>query len=258
MRGEEPEANSKRSFLGIPLPKLRHFSKSSRRAKNTAQSVKESPLNDASQSCNPKSTPENSQIRETQPPQPAQQTSTAQDDGTQFAQSSGSQTPTSLKSGSRDPEPDKTSPQHTAIEKTIPEPIISSPPIVVPSRETLDRQETLFRYDEAYHALQNAIKDSCKSHGAKFKDLSDVLKDVDNSNFIMNLIKVLDSQASEVEDRCLWNTCKSTIKYICHALKPFTKNVLNVAMQGSAVWLVWLDYELTLIDSGIESIRAIV
>ena len=129
--------------------------------------------------------------------------------------------------------------EDTAIEKPTPEPGILSPPVPVPSRESLDRQQTLALYDEAYRTLKDTIAENPKSFGV---GLSDMPADIDDAGFIVKLAKALDSQNSEVKDRSLWNTCKSAVNSLCHALKPFTKNVLNVAMQGSAVLSVLFNH----------------
>jgi hypothetical protein len=133
------------------LDRLRHSTKKpSKRAAKTKQG-EESSRHDAIQ-LNTDPTTEGSQIGEAQRPQlPAQQLPTlkiTQDDSSQPTQP-----PKSLESSSPSAEYYKTQHEDTTIEKPTPEAVILSPPIPVPSRETLDRQQTLDRYNEEIPVL---------------------------------------------------------------------------------------------------------
>jgi hypothetical protein len=107
----------------------------------------------------------------------------------------------------------------------------SAPPSSLPSP---DRQQAKTRYEEAYNALRNVIEKD-NSLCAVFEELSADPEGIDDSTFINALHKALESQNSKIKDRSAWGTCKSILKYLVHTFKPFAKNFLMIARDGSSV-----------------------
>jgi hypothetical protein len=105
------------------------------------------------------------------------------------------------------------------------------------SLQSTDRQNTKTRYEQPYDALRKAIAKD-KSLSAAFDDLSVDPEGIDDLLFINKLHRALESQNSKVKDRSAWGTCKSTVKYLVHILKPFAKNFLTIAREGSSVLLL--------------------
>jgi hypothetical protein len=119
--------------------------------------------------------------------------------------------------------------------------------------QSTDLQKTKTRYEEAYNALQKAItKDNYLSD--VFDELSADPEGVDDLMFINKLQKALESQNSKVKDRSAWGTCKSTVKYLVHAFKPFAKNFLAIAKEGSAVLRSFSFLYLIFVDSNLEPV----
>jgi hypothetical protein len=98
-----------------------------------------------------------------------------------------------------------------------------------------DRQQTKTRYVEAYQALRTVIEKD-NSLCAVFEELSADPEGIDDSAFINALHKALESQNSKIKDRSAWGTCKSILKYLVHTFKPFAKNFLMIAREGSSVF----------------------
>jgi hypothetical protein len=124
-------------------------------------------------------------------------------------------------------------------------------PAASSSLQSSDRNQTTIRYSEAYNALRKAIERD-NSLSAVFDELS-TNPEGDDSMFINKLHSVLESQNSKVNDRSAWGTCKSTVKYLVHTFKPFAKNFLVIAREGSAVYTFFRSY-LTSIDSNLEPV----
>jgi hypothetical protein len=124
------------------------------------------------------------------------------------------------------------------------DPTLKSIPLILktqsapsPSLQSPDRQQTKTRYVEAYDALRKAIKKD-NSLSAVFDDLSADPEGVDDSTLINALHRALESQNSKVKDRSAWGTCKSIVKYLVHTFKPFAKNFLTIAREGSSVFSI--------------------
>jgi hypothetical protein len=122
------------------------------------------------------------------------------------------------------------------------EPRLKSIPLVLNSAsssgpQSSDRQQTKTRYVEAYNSLRKAIETD-KSLRAVFDELSVDPEGVDDSTFMDALNRALESQNSKVKDRSAWGTCKSIVKYLVHTFKPFAKNFLMIAREGSSVFSI--------------------
>jgi hypothetical protein len=100
-----------------------------------------------------------------------------------------------------------------------------------------DWQQSKTWYSEAYNALRNAIAKH-KSLSVNFEELSVDPDGVDQSMFMDKLHRALESQNSKVKDRSAWGTCKSIVKYLVHTFKPFAKNFLMIACEGSSVFSI--------------------
>jgi hypothetical protein len=107
----------------------------------------------------------------------------------------------------------------------------SAPPSSLPSP---DRQQTKTRFVEAYHALRTVIEKDNSLRPA-FEEFSTDPEGIDDSIFINALNRALEYQNSKIKDRSAWGTCKSIVKYLVHTFKPFAKNFLMIARDGSSV-----------------------